>query len=61
MAKRFRRGDTALAVGGELGPCRKHLTEQQVTDFGDGSAALLYRPVIRTFHNSSDPARAVGL
>ena len=51
----------SIAVGYELAPLHKHLTEQQVTDFEDCSATLLDRPVMRNIHNDPKQAAAVGL
>jgi hypothetical protein len=59
--RRFEHGDSELAVGAQLGPLDKHLSEQQVTDFEDCSAALLDRPVMRNIHNDPAQAGAVGL
>jgi acyl dehydratase len=58
---RFEWGAETPAIGTELGPLDKHLTEQQVTDFEDCSAALLDRPVMRNIHNDPEQASAVGL
>jgi acyl dehydratase len=51
----------SYAVGTELSPVRKPLTEQQIIDFEFSSATMMDRELLKNLHNDPERARESGL